>query len=162
MNRIAWLFAVSVVSLSTHCAAVDPVLADALPDLTPPIEGTHVLIVTGVDYPGHHWRETAPALKRVLEGNPEFKVRMVENPNALAAPQLQAWDVVVLHFMNWETASPGEQARQNLLRFVESGKGLMLLHFACGAWQDWPEFRSIVGRVYDSKARPHDPHGSFQ
>jgi type 1 glutamine amidotransferase len=38
----------------------------------------------------------------------------------------------------------------------------MLLHFACGAWQDWPQFRDVVGRVYDPKARPHDPHGRFR
>ncbi len=63
--------------------------------------------------------------------------------------------------MNWETPAPGEQARENLRRFVESGKGLMLIHFACGAWQDWPEFKNLAGRVWDPKLRGHDPHGEF-
>ena len=37
----------------------------------------------------------------------------------------------------------------------------MLVHFACGAWQDWPEFKTLVGRVWDPKLRGHDPHGQF-
>jgi type 1 glutamine amidotransferase len=68
----------------------------------------------------------------------------------------------VLHFMNWEQPSPGEAPRANLRRFVEGGKGLMLVHFACGAWQDWPEFKNLAGRAWDPKLRPHDPHGQFR
>jgi type 1 glutamine amidotransferase len=146
------------VALVTHCVGSDA----AAVDLTPLLEGTRVLLVTGIDYPGHLWRQTAPALKGVLEKDPRLKVRIVEDPDVLASPQLQSWDAVVLHFMNWEKPSPGAAARQNLRRFVESGKGLMLVHFACGAWQDWPQFRDLVGRVYDPTARPHDPYGAFR
>ena len=28
----------------------------------PAVQKARILLVTGVDYPGHHWRETAPAL----------------------------------------------------------------------------------------------------
>ena len=38
----------------------------------------------------------------------------------------------------------------------------MLIHFACGAWQDWPEFREVVARAWDPKLRAHDPRGKFQ
>ncbi len=127
----------------------------------PPASGTRVLLVTGIDYPGHPWRETAPALKDLLEKDPRLKVRVLEDPHALASPRLQEWDVVILHFMNWEKPSPGPTARQNLVRFVAQGKGLMLVHFACGAWQDWPEFKTLAGRVWDPKLRGHDPRGQF-
>ncbi len=136
--------------------------AEPAVDLTPPADGTRVLLVTGIDYPGHLWRETAPALKQVLEKDPRLKVRIVEDPEALASPRLREWDVVIIHFMNWEKPAPGEQARENLRNFVQSGKGMMLTHFACGAWQDWPEFMRLAGRVYDPKLRGHDPHGSFR
>lgn len=137
--------------------------AEVAVDLTPPVtKGTHVLLVTGIDYPGHLWRQTAPALKALLEKDSRLQVRIVEDPGALASAQLKQWDVVILHFMNWETPSPGQEARENLQRFVASGKGLMMTHFACGAWQDWPEFKNIAGRIYDPKARPHDPHGLFR
>lgn len=131
------------------------------PSLASRAGGPRVLIVTGIDYPGHLWKQTAPALRQVLEEG-GFSVRVVEDPEALASPDLQQWDVAVLHFMNWEKPSPGTLARENLRTFVASGKGLMLLHFACGAWQDWPEFKKIAGRVYDPKLRPHDPHGLFR
>jgi type 1 glutamine amidotransferase len=136
--------------------------ADTSFDLTPPAEGTRVLLVTGNDYPGHLWRQTAPALRDLLAQDTRLQVRIVEDPNALASPKLRQWDMVVLHFMNWQCPSPGTEVRENLRRFVESGKGLMLIHFACGAWQDWPEFKHLVGRVYDPKLPPHDPHGVFQ
>jgi type 1 glutamine amidotransferase len=44
---------------------------------------------------------------------------------------------------------------------VAGGKGLVLVHFACGAFKDWPEFQKIAGRVYDPKLRAHDPYGKF-
>ena len=42
---------------------------------------------------------------------------------------------------------------------------MVLVHFACGAFQDvqaWPEFPQLAGRVYDRKLRPHDPYGKFE
>ena len=131
-------------------------------NLDPPADGIKVLIITGNDYPGHLWRQTAPALQDLLEKDARLRVRVVEYPNALASPKVFEWDTIVLHFMNWESPSPGEAARENLRKFVSSGKGLMLVHFACGAWQDWPEFSKIAGRVWDPKLRGHDPHGSFR
>ena len=132
-------------------------------DLTPPADGTKILLVTGIDYPGHPWRETAPALKAILEADVRLKVRIVEDPDALASPKLKDWDAVIIHFMDWEKPGPGPDARENLRQFVASGKGLMLTHFACGAWDgnEWPEFKNLAGRIWDPKLRGHDPHGKF-
>ncbi len=134
-------------------------------NLEPPPEGTRVLIVTGIDYPGHPWKQTAPALQKLLEADPRLKVRIAEDPNSLASPLLKQWDVVILHFMDWETPGPGPAARENLRQFVAGGKGLMLTHFACGAWDnnEWPEFKSLAGRVWfgANGGRQHDPHGKF-
>ena len=121
-----------------------------------------VLLVTGIDYPGHLWRETTPAVTALLKQDPRLQVQVTEDPNSLSSLRADDWDVIVLHFMNWEKPSPGEKARDNLAQFVRSGKGLVLLHFACGAWQDWPGFQSLAGRVWDPKLRGHDPHGAFQ
>lgn len=133
-------------------------------DLDPPAGGTKVLLVTGVDYPGHPWPQTAPALKGLLEKDPRLKVRIVEDPKALGSAKLKLWDVVILHFMDWETPGPGPAARENLRQFVAGGKGLMLTHFACGAWDgnEWPEFKNLAGRIWDPKLRAHDPHGTFR
>jgi len=120
-----------------------------------------VLIVTGIDYPGHKWKLTAPVLAQAIAADNRLKVTVTEDPNDLASDKLGGYDVIVLHFMNWETPDPGPQARANLKAVVRSGKGLVLVHFACGAFQQWPEFVELAGRVWDPKLRGHDPHGAF-
>ncbi|HON08024.1 MAG TPA: ThuA domain-containing protein [Verrucomicrobiota bacterium] len=120
-----------------------------------------VLVVTGCDYPGHEWKKTAPALTNILAKDPRLQVEVLYDANKLGEVDLKQFDAVILHFMNWETTSPPASARNNLQQFVKSGKGLMLIHFACGAWQDWDEFKNIAGRIWDPKTRQHDPRGEF-
>jgi uncharacterized protein len=122
-----------------------------------------VLLITGVDYPGHLWRQTAPVLVEALRKDSRLSVFTVEDPNFLDSAALQKYDVIVLHFQNWEEPGPGHTARENLRKFVQGGKGLMLLHFACGAWHgEWPEFGDLAGRVWAGPGvRQHDPYGRF-
>ncbi len=120
-----------------------------------------IVIVTGIDYPGHHWRETTPALAKVLRNDDRLNVTVIEDPGILASPRLDQYDAAVIHFMDWEVPDPGPQAREGLQRFVQSGKGLTIIHFGCGAFQEWDEFVRIAGRVWDPKLRGHDPHGTF-
>jgi type 1 glutamine amidotransferase len=125
-----------------------------------------VLIVTGIDYPGHLWRQTAPVLAETLHKDTRLTVFTVEDPWFLDSEAIQKYDVIVLHFQNWQQPGPGEKARENLRRFVEGGKGLVLLHYACGAWYgEWPEFAKIAGRVWAGPGpdvRQHDPFGPFK
>lgn len=161
-----WLIETQAGSSTATQASLDGVTlaAAAPPSLDAPADGTKVLLVTGNDYPGHPWRQTAPVLKSLLEKDPRLKVRVVEDPNALGSPKLKDWDAVIIHFMDWEVPGPGPDARENLQRFVAGGKGLMLTHFACGAWDgnEWPEFKNLAGRAWDPKLRGHDPHGKFR
>ena len=121
-----------------------------------------VLILTGNDYPGHRWQLTAPVLAAILQKDPRFKVTVEDKPEFLASPDLQAFDVIVLHWMNWECPDPGPAARENLRTFVAGGKGLFLVHFSCGAFKDWPGFKDLAGKIYDPKLRGHDPYGAFR
>jgi uncharacterized protein len=120
-----------------------------------------VLVLTGNEYPGHPWKETAPLLGKFLAVDPRLATSVNSDPKFLASPKLLDYDVIVLNYMNWQSPDPGDEARANLKRFVEQGKGLVLVHFACGAFQGWPEFSKIAGRVWDPKLRGHDPHGKF-
>jgi type 1 glutamine amidotransferase len=120
-----------------------------------------VLLVTGCDYPGHKWQLTTPALALGLRADPRAEVRVVEDASFLDSAALDRYQVVVLHYMNWMTPGPGEAARANLKRFVENGGGLVMVHFACGAFLEWPEFVSLAGRVWNPQLRAHDPHGRF-
>ncbi|MHC4555976.1 MAG: ThuA domain-containing protein [Planctomycetota bacterium] len=120
-----------------------------------------VLIVTGIDYPGHKWKLTAPVLTEAIAADKRLDVTITEKPSDLASDELDDYDVIVLHFMDWEVPDPGPKARTNLKRIISSGKSLVLVHFACGAFQEWPEFVELAGRVWDPKLRGHDPHGRF-
>ena len=122
---------------------------------------TNVLIVTGVDYPGHKWQQTTPVLAKALAKDTRFEVQIVADPHQLASPTLHKYDVVVVHFMNWKVPSPAAEARANFTKFVKAGGGLVFVHFACGAWQDWDEFVKIAGRAWNPKMRGHDPRGAF-
>jgi uncharacterized protein len=126
-------------------------------------EQARVLIVTGMDYPGHLWRQTAPVLREILEEDPRLRVHIVEDPHLIDSAALAQYDVVLLHFQNWEVPAPGAAARENLRQFVWNGGGLMSVHFACGAWHgEWQEFEQILGRVWHGPVGPqHDPRGPF-
>lgn len=122
-----------------------------------------VAIITGDEYPGHLWRQTAPELASVLRTDPRLEVTIEESPFMLASPLMVHYDAVVLNYMTWKPRpDPGEIVWSALQRYVESGKGLTLVHYACGAFQPWDGFVKLAGRVYDPKLRGHDPHGSFE
>lgn len=125
-----------------------------------------VLLVTGIDYPGHLWRETAPALEEGLKKDARIEVLKVEDPAFLDSLALTNYSAIILHFQNWETPGPGLAARTQLQSFVQNGGGLVLVHFACGAWYgEWPEFSKIAGRVWAGpgpNVRQHDPFGTFK
>ena len=128
----------------------------------PPAKPLQVLIVTGCDYPGHLWRQTTPVLAQGLREDPRAEVRVVEDAHFLDSTALGRFQVVVLHYMNWRTPGPGEVSRANLRSFVAGGGGLVLVHFACGAWQEWPGFVELAGRVWNPRLRGHDPRGPFR
>jgi len=121
-----------------------------------------VLIVTGNDYPGHKWRQTTPVLAAGLDKDPRLAVEFVEKGDFLASGKLGDYDAIVLHWMNWETPDPGPKAREGLAGYVRAGGGLVLVHFACGAFQGWEEFAKLAGRAWNPKLRGHDPRGTFR
>lgn len=120
-----------------------------------------VLIVTGNDYPGHKWRQTTPVVRKALEDNGRFEVKVAEDPEIMSTLPEGRYDVVVLHYCNWESPSPSKPALEGLASFVREGGGLVALHFACGAFLDWPEYERVIGRIWDQD-KTHDPYGPFK
>ena len=135
-------------------------LVSAAPKEENKVEPIRVLVVTGVDHPAHDWKKTAPAVRDVLEQDKRFEVRIVEDHEFLAASAVFDYDVLFLHFKEYEPIAREEQIRENLVSFVKQGKGLFVFHFACGAFENWPEFRNLAGKVWDQKTG-HDPRGPF-
>jgi uncharacterized protein len=139
-------------------------------------DAVRVLIVTGVDPVGHDWKETGPALRRVLEKDGRVEARIVEDPAFLASSAVADYDVIVLDFKDvsaedtanwgWRIANDKlpahmKEVRESLSNLVKSGKGLVVLHFASGAFVDWPEFADLAGKVWNRDVHSHDPRGPF-
>lgn len=125
-----------------------------------PAEAVRVLVITGVDHPAHHWQSSAPALRQVLEKDRGISVRIIEDPEILGSNLVFDYDVLVVHFKNFARLKRQAEAQKNLAGFVERGGGLVVLHFGCGAFEDWPEYANLAGRVWDQK-NSHDPRGPF-
>ena len=123
--------------------------------------GTKVLIITGVDS-AHNWKATMGPLADVLRKDPRLSVRIVEDPNFLASDELKNYDAIVIHFQNPKLLDKGVEGGKNLQKLVEEGKGLVIVHFGCGALREWPDFVKLAGRVWDPKLRAHDPRGPFK
>ena len=152
LAAIAWIAAIVLASLPA-----------AQGEDQPSSKTARVLVLTGNEYPGHKWRETAPLIAEFLAGDPRLKTDVNIDPTFLASPQLHDYDAIVLNYLNWKCPDPGDEARANLKKFIEGGKGLVIVHNACAAFGDWPEFRQIAGRAWNpNRARGHDPHGTFE
>jgi hypothetical protein len=158
-NLVAFLSSTLSFSIAFASSAAETTQSGSLP------QKARILLVTGIDYPGHLWRQTAPLLSKALSEDKRLEVFTVEDLQFLDSPAIQNYDLIILHFQNWQCPGPGASARENLRRFVELGKGLTLVHFACGAWHDeWPEFENLAGRVWFGSnpgpgKRQHDPYG---
>ncbi len=130
---------------------------------SPPVKTTaRIALVTGIDYPGHKWEDTSKALMEELAKDKRLKVDLIKDPAFLGTKKLNQYDAVIIHFMPWEKPSPGPKAGEALKAYIKSGKGMVVTHFACGAFNDWPPFVEVAGRVYDPKLPPHDPYAKFK
>ena len=139
-----------LITLSTLLSAAGPEEPNKRPG------HVEVLLVTGVDYAGHLWKETGPAMRNVLEKDKRLEVRLVEDPEFLSSPAIADYDVIIVHFKNYFPFVRDRQVRENLAKFVKQGKGLVLIHLACGAFENWPEFANLAGKTYDH-SKAHDP-----
>ena len=126
-----------------------------------------VLLITGEDFPGHKWRETTPVLWGELSKDTRLKIDVLADLKSLGSTRLNDYDAVVLHFKNYDPNVPGRKGFDNLAKYVKQGGGLMLLHFACGAFEEFKdEFEDLAGRVWFGEQPPagrhqHDPRGRF-
>lgn len=129
---------------------------------TAPAKAKRVVIVTGDDYVGHVWRETAPVLAAVLREDDRLEVSINECPAIYGSPLLNHYDATILHFKNYDERLPiSDVCLEGLAAYVASGRGLVIAHFGCGAFQEQDGFVSVAGRIWNPAFRAHDPHGTF-
>jgi len=120
-----------------------------------------ILLLTGQDFPGHHWRKTAPVIEEIVAGDERMEVTLCETPGGVGLKHLDFYDAVFIHFKNYEEDMPATEAmKEGLARFVTEGGGLCMSHFACGAFMEWPNFVNLSGRIWSGGG--HEKRGPFR
>ena len=101
-----------------------------------------VLLVSG----GHDFETNQ--LYQMFQANPDITFEAVVHPRAhvkLRPESAKNFDVLVLYDM-WQNAT--DEAKADLVAFLQSGKGLVSLHHSIANYQKWPEWNRIVGGRY--------------
>jgi len=115
-------------------------------------DAVRVLLVTG----GH---DHESSFYGVFEGDRKLKVNVDPHPVAFRRDIRKDYDVLVLYDSIQELP---DAHRKNLQLFVESGKGLVVLHHAVvdfTGWEWW--WREVVGGLYVLKAMPEMPASAY-
>jgi type 1 glutamine amidotransferase len=153
MRKFFLLVLTAMLASSTGTAPA----ADAKPQIK-------VLMLSGDDVKGaHNWREMAEATRDILVAAGKFDVRVCEDAAILeSAKALERYDVIFLTLYNASTPTLSDQAKENLLTYVKSGKGFAFSHLAGASFKEWDEFKKLCGRVWVMGKSGHGPRGKFK
>jgi type 1 glutamine amidotransferase len=113
-----------------------------------------VILIDGQN--NHDWRSTTPLLKKHLEASKRFTVdvssclKKGEKPGNVKTvdfpPDLSKYDVVVSNFNAPKAEAWPKEFREDLVKRVEEGKiGLVIVHAANNAFEDWREYNLMIG-----------------
>lgn len=132
-----------------------------------------VLLLSGNEHhKWHNWERTMPAIRAILQQDERFTVTVSTEIEVLSAWDLSAFDTIILNYCNWQDPTGlSQKAKDGLLTHLRKGGGLLVLHFANGAFHfslpeagasDWPAFQQIVPRAWNHQgASNHDEYGPF-
>ena len=116
-------------------------------------DAVRVLLVTG----GHDHDGTLYAM---FEGQPDIRAAVNPHPIAYNRDLVKQHDVIVLYDMVQEIP---EKQKNNLVAFLEGGKGLVVLHHAVADFNDWTWWsEEVVGGKYLLKPQGSRPGSTYK
>ncbi len=77
-------------------------------------------------------------------------VEAVQKDHSELFEDISGWDYDVIVFYNM-TQEISPKRRKNFVKLLSRGVGVVALHHTMGAYQDWPEFKKIIGTKYNLK-----------
>jgi type 1 glutamine amidotransferase len=157
-NRISKLLCLGAIVTAAVCGGFTAAqAADSVPKIK-------VLLITGDDVlPYHNWQETSAATRNLLNACGKFDVKVSEDAGILESKiSLQQYDLVFLDLYNAKTPTLTPAARENLIAFVNGGKGFALTHLSSASFKDWDEFKKLCGRYWVMGKSGHGPRSVFK
>jgi len=131
-------------------AATGGVAPAVIRETKPPLR---VLVVTG----GH---SHAPSFYTMFDQREGIRTVVEPHPTAFRNDFRRSTDVLVLYDLSEEI---GEPQRQHLREFVESGKGLVVLHHAIADYNSWEWWwKEVVGAKYFLHDEPGHPRTKWK
>ena len=117
----------------------------------------------------HDYGATSPILATALE-EVGIESNIHEDFSAVEDGSLGDFDMLTLNCVRWTCDQTpnwrdewhfelSSRARKELLSFFARGKGMLALHCATICFDDWPEYRKILGAWWDWN---HSGHAPFQ
>jgi type 1 glutamine amidotransferase len=111
-------------------------------------EKVRVLIIDGQN--NHQWEAMTPPMKADLLASGRFTVDVVTTPPKKSSPE--AWNAFHPDFSKYDVVlsnyngDPWPESVQNALEsYVAGGGGLSIIHAANNAFENWPEFNTMIG-----------------
>jgi len=154
MRRLVFVLVLMCIVALSFCFAADGAQRPAQ---------IRVLLITGDDVSAHPWREMSETTREALVKSKRFDVRVCEDPLILESETaLKAYDVIVFMIYSQRRPVIPEQAQENLLNFVKSGKGFFVQHLATASFAKWEEFGRLCGRKWVMGTSGHGPRSVFE
>lgn len=146
----AWILAGAILFMSE----TTPALCESGPSSAPSHLGPiRVLMITGGV---HHDFDVFPRkLADALNAQPDLQVRVTNDLSRIGAEVRAGVDVLLFNTCI-DKGLPADQ-RKVVLDALKAGKGLVGMHGALWSFQDWPEWRAILGGIL----KQHAPYGPY-
>lgn len=123
-------------------------LLGLLPEATNAADKLRLLIVDGQN--NHNWKATTPVLRDFLTRSERFDVTVETTPPDKSPPE--AWNVFRPKFRDFQVVLSNyngeiwpESVQKDLEKYVGEGGGLVIVHAANNAFQQWGEFNKMIG-----------------
>ena len=154
MRRLVFVLAFMCILAVSFCNQADAARQPA---------NIRVLLITGDDVSAHVWRDISETTRKALVDSKKFDVKVCEDPHILESnTALKAYDVIVFLIYSRRIKMIPEQAQENLLNFVKSGKGFFVQHLASASFAKWEEFGKLCGRKWVMGTSGHGPRAVFE
>jgi type 1 glutamine amidotransferase len=115
-----------------------------------------VVVVTG----GHDF-EREPFFKMMDSIEDMTYAEAIQKDHSELFEDISGWDYDVIVFYSM-TQQISDKRQKNFLKLLDQGVGIVALHHTMGSFQQWPEFRKIIGTKYNLKDSESGKGSSFK